>query len=146
MDALNKVMIFQTNCDLNIKYDTNGFSEVVGQIQYEPHIDNVKNSCAELGASDKVWGTMLKLYFNPIDEMKDIELEDYSQDQVDQMTQKINFFINEKALAYGESDAEPISKQTLSELQLFLENPNATAMLADRLMIIDANLRTEQKF
>ncbi len=68
VDSLNKLLIFQTNFDMNNKYDTNGFSEIIGEIKVDPQIEQFKEECAKYGGSPDEFKHMITVDFKPLDE------------------------------------------------------------------------------
>jgi len=68
VDALNKLLIFQTNFEMNNKYDANGFSDLINQIKIEPSIERLKEECASYGGSPEEFKRMTRLEFHPFDE------------------------------------------------------------------------------
>lgn len=68
IDALNKLLIFQTNFDMNNKYDTNGFADLINEIKIEPHLTELTEECAKHGGSVSEFKHMTTLKFQPIDE------------------------------------------------------------------------------
>ena len=68
LDTLNRVVIFQTNCEMNNQYDTNGFSELINGISRDEHIEGIKKCCSRFGGSEDAFKTMQRLDFRPIDE------------------------------------------------------------------------------
>jgi len=54
--------------DLNLKYDTKGFSDLIEEIKPEPHFRELIKNCGKLGGSSDSFKMISKLEFNPIDE------------------------------------------------------------------------------
>lgn len=63
IDALNKLLIFQTNFDMNNKYDTNGFADLINEIKIDPEINQLKDECAKHGGSIEDFKHMITLKF-----------------------------------------------------------------------------------
>ena len=81
IDSLNQINVFQTNCEMNDKYDANNFNETVENIKTDDCISAHKNLCNEVDL------TKLDSYnFQPYDEL--LSKDDYEMNDIDPETEK----------------------------------------------------------
>ncbi|CAI2386080.1 unnamed protein product [Moneuplotes crassus] len=87
-DAMNKIVIFETSCDLNNKYDTKGMADLVEKLDREAYCNKIK--VHEISP-------LQKLDFHPEDELKylDLLIEDSKDNEnIDQKYQEVVDFID----------------------------------------------------
>jgi hypothetical protein len=92
IDSLNEMNIFQTNCEMNNKYDSNNFNEEVEHIEIEDAVFEYKKLLKEIKLID-----MGSYQFQPYDELiteEDIEMHEISQEKENEYKDEIIRFIN----------------------------------------------------
>ena len=92
VDALNQINIYQTNWDMNNKYDSNNFNETVEGINTEATIENYRKLWKEIDLY-----SIDTYFFRPFDELA--SKDDFYLSQIDEVKEneikaKINEFIN----------------------------------------------------
>ncbi len=109
VDALNKLLIFQTNCDMNVKYDTNGFADIVNEVK--PDHDKFRDECFTHGCNNDLLGHIAKLNFTPYDEfMSDDEVEELNKSHDERISNDLTFFIEKKCLGDEDNEVEPLTE------------------------------------
>lgn len=92
IDALNQINVFQTNCDMNNKYDSNNFYESVESIKTEESTNEYKNLCREVDI------TKVETYnFHPYDELmtnEDIEMHEVNEEKEKEHQRQVQEFID----------------------------------------------------
>ena len=64
---MNKLNIFQTSCDLNDKYDTAGFADMIDKMKVEDSMTEFEEAAADKGGSIQAYSVMTMYDFHPVD-------------------------------------------------------------------------------
>lgn len=141
IDCLNKLLIFQTNCDMNDKYDTNGFSDLINEIKIQPHIDEIVKECGKYGGSIEAFKTMSKLEFAPIDEFLNAD-EVYASNEKS-VQKDVDFFIQEKCFS---PEAVPLTESDQNAFNLLLKEKSGPLLFIESVITGDSQINSHQTF
>ena len=127
VDAMNKLNIFQTSCDLNDKYDsTSGFAEMIEEIKLNEFIEDFNEASAQNGGSADNFKKMMRYDFQPVDLFESPKAQKNPKKQskrpeIAQMVRKdIEFYINEKCLGLGDSEVEQLRESDKNSFEMTL--------------------------
>lgn len=147
LDVFNKHVIFTTNCDLNLKYDTKGFSDLIEEIKPEPHFRELIKNCGKLGGSSETFKMISKLEFHPIDEFFEVEeTQQMSDTQLKRLKEEVELYLHTKCLGSDDSEVEPLTESDKNAFSAFLQDKQAPYLFARKMFFIPQAIDSEQKF
>ena len=118
LDSLYQINVYQTNCDMNNKYDANNFNEVIDNVDTKDCSQEFAKLC-----NDKELFYIDTYNFKPFDELiseDDVVMDKISEDKEKALSQKVEYFINQ-CRTQIEEEKEPSLEKPDSKLSSFSE-------------------------
>ncbi|CAI2359647.1 unnamed protein product [Moneuplotes crassus] len=101
-DAINRIVIFETSCDMNNKYDTKGMAALVEKLDRDTYCEEIK--------VDKI-SQLERLSFKPEDELKHFDLfyeDNKENDEIERKCEEVVNFVEKVQSAKNRNEVDHI--------------------------------------
>ena len=130
---------------MNVKYDTNGFADIVNEVK--PDHDKFRDECFSHGCNNDLLGHIAKLNFTPYDEFlsDDEEEEELNKSHEERISNDLAFFIEKKCLGEEDNEVEPLTESDKNAFWMALNEKHGPRLFCEQLEMIHPCIGSDMK-